>query len=103
MFDPITLGVGGVLVIAGWIIGRSARPRPMTPASPLQAMCGCGHGLEQHAPDTRQCHGSTLRKKVRTPKGDAIGDQWIDCTCRQYVGPQPIEEMFSWPLLPPIE
>jgi hypothetical protein len=103
MFDPITLGVGSVLVVAGWAVGRSSRRRSTASASTPQPRCSCGHGLEQHDPDTRQCHDSTLRKNVRTSFGYRIGDQWVDCACRQYLGPQPLEEVFIRPLLPPIE
>lgn len=57
MFDPITLGVGGVLLAVGWLAGRMTRGARTGPSKmrPL-AVCGCGHALALHDPETKRCH-----------------------------------------------
>jgi hypothetical protein len=101
IFDPISLAVGAALIVSGYGAGRVHRPRkqPDTPT----ATCGCGHALAHHDCETNECHGQLLRKASRNKHGDYIGDQWVPCTCRQYVGPRPMEHLFSMPLLPPTD
>lgn len=90
VLDPLSLTVGAVLFLTGYLAGRiHRRARPGRTKTP-KAICGCTHGLDQHDPDTNRCHG--IRR-------------WDEknCRCRQYVGPRPLETVFAPSLLPPAE
>lgn len=99
MIDPISLAVGASLFATGLVAGKLTRRHTPTGTTP-KPVCGCSHGLEQHDPDTKDCHGQ-IRRDVHSEDGDWIGYQWVPCTCRQYVGPKPLEELYAPPLLPP--
>lgn len=100
MIDPISLAVGAGLFTTGLVAGQLTRRRTPIAATP-KPVCGCSHGLEQHDPDTNECHRQILREDTYTEDGAWIGNQWVPCTCRQYVGPKPLEELYVPPLLPP--
>ena len=100
MIDPISLAVGAGLFAAGLVVGKLTR-RQDPAGTTSQPICGCSHGLEQHDPETKVCHGQILHKDARTEYGEWIGNQWVPCSCRQYVGPKPFEELYAPPLLPP--
>lgn len=96
MFDPFTLLAGAGIFIVGVVAGRIRRKSP----SPPKPICGCSHSLAEHDPETKTCHG--------TFKGDYhVNGQWVSarrpCTCRQYVGPQPLEQLFAPQYLPPAD
>ncbi|GAB2637505.1 hypothetical protein [Nocardia goodfellowii] len=95
MFDPLSLAVGAGLLGAGWVVGRYAR-RPAR-ATAVVARCGCGHDLSMHDPEKGLCHSEIRRRNM----GGLY--EWIQCGCRRYTGPQPIEELFSRPILPPTD
>ena len=102
--DPVSLVVGAGLLIAGFLSGRFSRRRGAGGTNgpkQLSAICGCKHGLEQHDPETKACHGRTLQRNVYSKEGKWLGTQWIDCTCRRYVGPVPAEEILGTPYIPP--
>jgi hypothetical protein len=101
MFDPISLATGAALLVTGFGAGRFRRPT-REPKKPTAA-CGCGHTLAHHDPATNQCHGQELRRDCRNKQGDWIGNQWVPCTCRRYVGPVPVESLFATPTLPPVD
>jgi hypothetical protein len=63
-------------------------------------VCGCEHPLALHDRDTHECHGQTDRPHYMED-GSRNGREWVDCTCRQYDGPKPIEDMFAPKYLPP--
>jgi hypothetical protein len=96
--DPLSLAVGALLVIVGFAAGRLSRRRP-GPALP-QAVCACGHPLSQHDPESATCHAEVARDAY-TKRGRWAGHTWVACSCRQYIGPRPIDEVFAPRLLPP--
>ena len=98
--DPVSLVVGGLLIAVGFVAGRLGRRR-QPPAIP-QAVCACGHPLSQHDPEERTCHAEVARDAFNWA-GHRSGQTWVDCRCRQYVGPRPIDEVFAPRLLPPPE
>lgn len=96
--DPMTLGVGGGLLAVGWLVGHiRRRPRPEPQSTPT---CGCGDALALHDPTTGECHGE-VRREHYLKGGDRSGWEWLPCTCRQYTGPRPIEELFGPTYLSP--
>ena len=99
--EPISLLVGGVLLAVGFVAGRWGR-RPAPPAPPMTPVCGCGHALSQHDRESSTCYAE-LRRDTFDRRGRWSGHSWVPCTCRQYVGPRPIDEVFVPPLLPPVE
>ncbi len=100
--EPLSLAVGAVLLAVGYVSGRlGARrtARARTPQHPV-AMCACGHPLSQHDPKEQTCHAEVARDAYNW-MGRWAGHTWVDCRCRQYVGPRPIDEVFAPRLLPP--
>ena len=98
--EPVSLLVGAALLVAGFLGGRLSRRRPTSPPAPSAPLCGCGHTLSQHDTETNTCYAE-LRRDVHDKRGRWTGHQWVPCTCRQYVGPRPIDEVFVPRLLPP--
>ena len=96
--DPLSLVVGGLLVAVGFVAGRLARRR-QGPAIP-QAVCACGHPLSQHDPESTTCYAEVARDTY-TKRGRWAGHTWVACSCRQNIGPRPIDEVFAPRLLPP--
>ncbi|MBF6327775.1 hypothetical protein [Nocardia transvalensis] len=97
MFDPISLIVGAGLVGVGWALGRFGR-RPVRrgeSAAPT-ATCGCGHDLALHDRQKGVCHTEISRK------GPAGLREWVQCGCRRYTGPTPLDELFTPPGMPPL-
>jgi hypothetical protein len=97
--EPISLLVGAVLLAVGFAAGRWGR-RTATPPRPVTPLCGCGHTLSQHDIEAHTCHAE-LRRDTFDRRGRWAGHSWVPCTCRQYVGPRPIDEVFLPGLLPP--
>lgn len=89
---------GALILLAGLVIGRflPSRRKPKTP----QAICGCKHHLAKHDPQTRACH-ATIEQRKYNKAGENIGEEHVPCTCRQYIGPTPVEAFFTMPMLPP--
>jgi hypothetical protein len=98
--DPLSLAVGAAILAAGHATGRLSK-RPPRPRHHAQATCDCGHPLAMHDPASNECHGETLTHDVHNPQGFLIGNQLRPCTCRQYIGPRPVESLFATPTLPP--
>ncbi|MCV2489910.1 hypothetical protein OF117_11100 [Geodermatophilus sp. YIM 151500] len=98
--EPISLLVGAALLVTGFAAGRFGRrrstPRPVTP------VCGCGHVLSQHDRERSTCYAE-LRRETYDKKGRFAGHTWVPCTCRQYVGPMPVDEVFVPRVLPPVD
>ncbi|ASF12551.1 hypothetical protein CEQ30_40230 [Nocardia brasiliensis] len=95
MFDPITLAVGAGIAGVGWAIGRYGH-RAAFGKTKSAAQCGCGHDLSVHDPNG-ECH-TELRRSVAPSVWE-----WVQCPCRRYTGPLPVEDYFSRPFLPPKE
>jgi hypothetical protein len=102
--DPISLLIGAAILLIGVVLGfvfgtfrRVLSPLEATP----KAVCSCSHGLGQHDEKRGNCHGQVLRRSMRDKAGNWLGDQWVQCTCRHYDGPQPIEQYLATPTLPP--
>lgn len=97
--DPISLVIGAVLLAGGFFAGRISKRRGGQ--DKIVAVCGCGHGLDKHDPKDGTCHSEETR--ARYEDGHWQGQDYVRCTCRQYVGPKPIEELFAPKYLPPTD
>ena len=98
--DPVSLLVGGILLAGGFLAGRLGGRRPAVPPPPVTPLCGCGHALSQHDRETSTCYAE-LRRDAYDKRGRWAGHTWVPCSCRQYVGPRPIDEVFVPRVLPP--
>jgi len=82
-----------VTSVAGTIRGaikdrRDAKDRALRGPEPV---CGCTHHLSFHDGATGQCHG------VVKARAAAAGEEHKEapmCTCRRYVGPEPLGGYF---------
>lgn len=89
MIDPLSLAVGAGILFAGFLAGRFGR-RPRAVA----ATCSCGHGLAYHDRQTGHCYAEKSRD-MHNYRG-AI--EWVRCSCRRYIGPEPLADIW----IPPI-
>ena len=97
MFDPLSLVAGAALLAAGYLSGRITRPVRAT-----VAVCSCGHGLDQHDPTSRSCHSEVRLDPHFSYEVNAwVGHTYAWCTCRQYIGPMPVEQLIQTQILPP--
>jgi hypothetical protein len=80
---------GALILLAGILIGRfmPGRRRTAKPVPPPKPVCGCGHHLARHDPATNACHA-----QVSADKFDIRRER---CTCRRYVGPEPVPEYYA--------
>ncbi len=89
--DPLSLIAGAGLLAVGYLTGRIGRR--WKPKEDGVARCGCGHSLALHEPEKATCHATVRQRRARDKKGNYLGNQYVSCTCRQYVGPLPLEQV----------
>jgi len=93
--DPFSLLAGAGIAVVAYLAGRlERRRRPRTPEA-VEPICSCEHSLAHHDRETRACHG-----RVKTPVAfdkvyGAVDFEMEPCTCRQYIGPQPLETFYA--------
>jgi hypothetical protein len=95
MIDPISVGLTAAIFAAGWVAGRRSR-RKAGPKSPPLPWCMCQHHYGAHDPQTGRCTSQHTERLQERP-GGSYGDVWVDCSCRRYVGPQPVEQYWVPP------
>ena len=99
--DPISILVGVGAVLLGQAIGYVQGRRHRAP-KPIQAICGCGHGMSMHNAETGRCHGMMNGDPLKYDSDkEPTAYKQVPCTCQRYVGPLPIDQVFSPPVLPP--
>src|SRR4051812_3369968 len=92
MMDPISVVVGGLLVVGGWLLGR-VRSRSVDDSLRVDPdACGCGHPLAFHDRTARTC-SAEVRRDHYNSYGECTGHKWASCTCRLYTGTRPVEEL----------
>jgi hypothetical protein len=82
--DPVSLALGGALLISGMVLGRVSRSRANTQPP---AVCSCSHGWGTHDQPVGRCHGDIRRTKYDSI-GDKVGYTYVPCPCRAYDGPE---------------
>lgn len=88
--DPITLLVGAGILLAGALVGYPLGRRDRNARKEPEPVCGCGHHLATHDPETLKCSAAVSVSQYRAG-GDWIGEDWKSCACRKYVGPMPTD------------
>lgn len=91
--EPVTMLVGGGLVLVGWVLGRINR-KSKTPKTP-RAVCGCKHHHAHHDPKTGECNGTREVATKFNTIGTEIAWKEVPCTCKQYSGPEPITTYYA--------
>jgi hypothetical protein len=88
---------GALILLVGLVIGRftPARRRRPKPPKPVEPICGCGHGIHDHDPDTKSCHAQTKAYRYDRIEEREVFNKYVPCTCRQYTGPTPLPEFFA--------
>lgn len=85
-----------MILLAGIIIGIAIRSIPWRrgklprPRRAPALNCGCGDHHAMHDPKTGQCHATEERPMYEN--GSFVGYHDVQCTCRQYSGPEPLPE-----------
>lgn len=102
--EPISLLVGAGIAATSYLLGRVGRrrsgrrgrvgPAALASGDP-QPICGCDHGLSFHDPETKACHGKVQRPTKFDKVYGAVAYETVACTCRRYVGPVPLDEVFA--------
>jgi hypothetical protein len=80
---------------AGFFVGRAVGRRQRVPEPP-KPMCGCGHHRSMHKNGGR-CNVVTVHTNGML---SASFHQKYPCPCTEYVGPIPVSELWTPPLLP---
>lgn len=60
-----------------------------------EPICGCGCHYAFHDPATGHCHAQHRRPNKWDTLGDPVGWKDVPCTCRRYVGPQPLDSFYA--------
>lgn len=80
--EPISLAVGAVIFIAGYVSGRIGRARIRSSVKPATYLCGCRHHLSEHDPATNACKHRDYHYTTGA---------FVRCDCAQYVGERPLD------------
>jgi hypothetical protein len=97
--DPISLAVGGCLILVGYLLGRiGRRPRPVRAADPT-ICAGCEHGLTFRNPETGACQQQVKQASEFDEDGFAVDYRWVQCECRNHVNADQLA-VDSLPFLP---
>ncbi|MFV2198976.1 hypothetical protein [Nocardiopsis sp. LOL_012] len=107
--DPVSMVVGAVIAVVGFVTGRlvtrhqaraaleqerrgeQARAVQSGAQSP-QPLCGCGHHLVFHDPQTKKCQTQVVIPGRWTGQP---GSTYKKCMCQGYRGPIPLDEYYA--------
>jgi len=103
MPDLSLLEGAGILAV-GALSGRfwPARRRGRK-VKPVKPFCGCEHHYSYHEPAAigapTVCHAQVKGQITKWDGyGTACGWEMLQCTCKQYTGPEPLPEYYARPL-----
>jgi len=89
--DPLGLLIGAGLLVVGYLAGRAHR-RPSQPKR-VEPICSCEHGLAYHDRETGHCHWQGAEDRFSSIKGNYQVE--VKCSCRRYVGPEHIADVWA--------
>jgi hypothetical protein len=92
--DPISMLIAAGIAALAYAAGRISRP-PRAPRPEPIPTCPCTHALSFHDPKTSECHGLVDEATHFNSYGTPTKFARVRCTCRQYVGPIPAEQMLA--------
>ena len=96
IIDGAAMLDGAFLLFCGAVIGRVTKKKGRKDPKSPKPVCGCGHHLAFHDPETRACHGMMDGNATQFDDWDApVAWEQIPCTCRQYSGPEAVPEFFA--------
>lgn len=103
MIDVATLLWYLGFCLFGFVIGRATSKKKVVKAPrPELPYCGCEHGLHDHDPKTGECHGLMDGDPLRYDDfHHPTAYKQVRCTCKQYTGPRPIDQIWIPEVLPP--
>ena len=84
--DAASMVVGALIFLWGWMIGRHYRLKAKPPAP--EPWCLCKHAYGSHDEEHGFCHNSVVI--TLTQKNGRDVDERVPCSCKRYVGPDPI-------------
>lgn len=88
--------IGAALFAAGLATGTVAgrlRRKPAPVVVESGPRCGCEHLLSEHAEDGGECLAEVQRRHYHR-NGDWNGHEWVTCSCRIYIGPEPLPQVW---------
>lgn len=91
----IELLAGGGLVTIGILLGRYLPSRRSHTPKPPKPICGCQHALSFHDRDNGECHATEDVPTRWSIYGDEREWKKVQCTCRQYTGPTPLDTIYA--------
>ena len=78
----IVAAVALFVIVIGMVTWTDRREIKDKQGKPI---CGCDHHRAMHDPKTNECHGKDY-------EGNGV---YARCTCRQYVGPEPLPSYYA--------
>lgn len=75
---------GGILAVGFAFRLLNWRPKPKE-KKPDFVVCGCGHGMHDHDPETNQCHARVRVYEWNEDMEKETLKSYADCTCRQFL------------------
>jgi hypothetical protein len=91
--EPVSMLLGGTLVLAGWTLGRINRKKP---APDLTVCPGCEHSLSFRDKTTGRCLQQIKRASKWDRDGDVRGYEWVTCGCTNHASAEQITLDASW-------
>jgi hypothetical protein len=103
--EALLMVIGAAIAAAGYFAGRSTArresarelqqhqgaPQPQAQRTP-QPLCGCGHNLVFHDPQTKRCQTQVVIPGRWTGQANSTYRQ---CMCQGYRGPVPVDEYYA--------
>jgi hypothetical protein len=90
---------GAAILLAGILIGvlagRLLSHRGRREERPKGAMCECQHSIAYHDRQTGHCAGMRNVASKWNEFGDPVAWTEQPCTCRRYIGPEPLQEFYA--------
>lgn len=93
MIDLISMGLGGALVLSGYVLGKVNRRKPTTHSDPTVCV-GCGHSLTFRDPATGACT-ETAKASVYV-KGELDHYEYVPCGCQNHVNADQMTIDATW-------